>query len=159
MLTRNLGYIHITPASPSSRRPEIYTLLSEAWKGRTVDIDHKINTNSFLFTELNGKLIGFINYIYDGQFIRIIYIFISLRHQDKSFGSALLNEFIATVNKPYDSKGIIAHAPTNNTAAVELFKKCKFKQQGQRIPSPNPLDEDYVMILPFKTEPSQRPIP
>ncbi|MGN0973802.1 MAG: ribosomal protein S18-alanine N-acetyltransferase [Bacilli bacterium] len=111
---------------------ELIKLFPEVFKNRNIEIEFANNPfNKYFILFQKNKIIGFLNIfeIYDK--IEIVNINIKKEYQGKGYSKLLMDKLIIYSNN-HNIKNITLEVNSNNSIAINLYKKYRFKEVAIR---------------------------
>lgn len=135
-----MGEIKIFTEYVDNTFQELIKLFPEVFENRNVKTEFANNPfNKYFILFQKNKIIGFLNIfeIYDK--IEIVNINIKDEYQGKGYSKLLMDKLI-TYSKNHNIKNITLEVNSNNSIAINLYKKYEFKEVAIRKKYYNEID-------------------
>lgn len=135
-----MGEIKIFTEYVDNTFQELIKLFPEVFENRNIETEFANNPfNKYFILFQKNKIIGFLNIfeIYDK--IEIVNINIKDEYQGKGYSKLLMDKLI-TYSKNHNIKNITLEVNSNNSIAINLYKKYEFKEVAIRKKYYNGID-------------------
>lgn len=136
-----MGEIKIFTEYVDNTFQELIKLFPEVFENRNVKTEFANNPfNKYFILFQKNKIIGFLNIfeIYDK--IEIVNINIKDEYQGKEYSKLLMDKLITYSNNNNNIKNITLEVNSNNSIAINLYKKYEFKEVAIRKKYYNGID-------------------